>query len=367
MVAEKAAATVFKTIEGLVQGGVGSGLFTHAMALYGRLDEKHPRFAYRHLPEGRDIFDLASMTKALVTTPLVFRSLLAQGFDVEVTVGRWLGASRVQGLDPRLCALTVRSLLAHISGLPSWRNFWMCHLGVESPETLRDPQMIRERLMAGLNRAAGHLQVSPSQVYSDVGFLLLGFCLTELEARPLRTLFFEMLVGDLKLDPAACGLWLGVPGEKISQAVPTAYCEVRRYLLMGEVHDENAASLGGVQGHAGLFGAAEAVAAYLCALADSPLGRDVLQRNAAALVLPPGDPPNESLLGWRQGADASSYPFAEGGAMGHMGFTGVAFWVCPRAQDYAILLTNRVWGGRTRAGIAAFRQGVFSALAQLRP
>ena len=354
------------TIEELVKGCVASGLLTHAVALYGSLDDSIPQFVYRNLPEGRDIFDLASMTKALVTTPLVFCSLRSLGLGFDVTLGQWLGSS-AKLLDPRLQRLTVRSLLQHESGLPAWRNFWVCHLGVDSPEVLCDPARLRERLLFGFNRAADQLDTGTRrQVYSDVGFLLLGFCLSETSERPLPDLFSDLLQKDLSLASDGFELSFGVPSHKLLRAVPTAYCALRKRHLVGEVHDENAASLGGAQGHAGLFGTGESVAMFLHALARSTLGTQVLDRNADALVLPPGDPPNEGLLGWRQGADPSSYPFANGASMGHMGFTGVAFWVCPRARDYAILLTNRVFSGRTRPGIAALRRDVFTALAQLR-
>lgn len=361
--------TVSGTIERLVQHSVDSGLVTHAAAFYGRLEDPGPHFSFHFLPEERDIFDLASMTKALVTTPLVFRSVAAKGISLDATLETWLGSIKAKVLDPRLRSLTIRSLLKHQSGLPAWRNFWICHLGIDSPELLNDGQLVRRRLIEGLNRAASDLCIDqPRQLYSDVGFLLLGFCLAEVEEKSISTQFLTMLEHDLNTTSSDLEFYLGgVNARAIARTVPTAFCPLRGRLLVGDVHDENAASLGGIQGHAGLFGTGRAVARYLHGLFVSPLGQDVLGQNAGEIVLPPGDPPNEGLLGWRQGADASSIPFAQGNAMGHMGFTGVAFWVCPQAEDYAILLTNRVSGGRTRPGIAALRRDVFGALAKLRP
>ena len=360
--------TVSRTIETLVQASVQGGLLTHAAAFYGRLKNPAPEFCYQWLPEKRDIFDLASLTKALVTTPLVFRSVAQRGLSLEDTLETWLGRQHATILDQRLLKLTIRSLLRHESGLPAWRNFWICHLGTQSPATLNDPQLIRMRLLEGLNRAAQDLCTKdPRQIYSDVGFLLLGLCLAEVEQKSIATQFFEMVQADLKVGCDALELYTGgVDPSVVARTVPTAFCALRGRLLVGEVHDENAASLGGMQGHAGLFGTGPAMASYLHHLFLSPLGQDVLTRNARAIEFPLRDPPNEGLLGWRQGADSSSMPFAQGNAMGHMGFTGVAFWVCPQAQDYAILLTNRVSGGRTRPGIAALRREVFAALAQLR-
>lgn len=360
--------TVSRVIETLVKSGVEDGLLTHAAAFYGRLKDPLPDFKYQWLPEGRDIFDLASLTKALVTTPLVFRSVAQRGLSFDDTLNVWLGPHHASILDPRLSNLTIRSLLKHESGLPAWRNFWVCHLDDQGPVVSKDPQTFRDRLVGGLNRAAQSLCAEyPRQLYSDVGFLLLGLCLAEAEQRSIADQFFEMIVMDLQIPRDTFELYLGgVDTLLLPRTVPTAFCALRGRLLVGEVHDENAASLGGIQGHAGLFGTGEAVANYLHKLFLSPLGREVLATNADAIEFPLGNPPNEGLMGWRQGADPSSLPFAHGNAMGHMGFTGVAFWVCPQAQDYAILLTNRVSGGRTRPGIAALRREVFAALAQLR-
>jgi CubicO group peptidase (beta-lactamase class C family) len=359
---------VSRTIERLIDHSIQSGLLTHGAAFYGRLKSPYPDFCVQKLPDQRDIFDLASMTKALVTTPLVFRSVKARGLSLGATVETWLGRNRAEIFDSRLRGLTIKSLLKHQSGLPAWRNFWVCHLGLESPETLKNTHLIRQRLIEGLNRASKQLKVdNPPQLYSDVGFLLLGLCLTEIEQKSLSSQFWEMIEKDLMIPVDSLELYVGgVEPENVDRAVPTAFCALRGRILVGEVHDENAASLGGIQGHAGLFGTGNGVGRYLSALFNSSLGNEVLMGNGAEIVLPPGDPPNEGLLGWRQGADPSSMPFAQGNAMGHMGFTGVAFWVCPQAEDYAMLLTNRVSGGRTRPGIAALRRDVFASLAQLR-
>lgn len=359
---------VSRTVERLIDDSIQTGLLTHGAAFYGSLKSPYPDFCVQRLPDQRDIFDLASMTKALVTTPLIFRSLMARGLSFDATVETWLGPNRAEIFDPRLRALTIKSLLKHQSGLPAWRNFWVCHLGLESPETLKNNHHIRKRLVEGLNRASRQMQLDhPPQLYSDVGFLLLGLCLAEVEQQDISSQFREMVEKDLMVPFDGLELYVGGVGpENRGRAVPTAFCPLRGRLLVGEVHDENAASLGGIQGHAGLFGTGNGVGRYLSALFNSSLGKEVLVRNAAEIVLPPGDPPNEGLLGWRQGADSSSITFAQGNAMGHMGFTGVAFWVCPQAEDYAMLLTNRVSGGRTRPGIAALRREVFAALAQLR-
>jgi CubicO group peptidase (beta-lactamase class C family) len=337
------------------------GLFTHVAAAAGRLDDATAPFAWAELPDGREIFDLASLTKAIVTVPLVFRAVARGGMDLDATVGAWLGARASADLDERLQALSIRSLLAHQSGLPAWRNFWTCFLGCSDESALRARRV--DRLVAGLNRAAAALDPQRRYAYSDVGFLLLGLVLERRGGTDLAEQFDGICRDELGLDAASLPLqYPAALSRALERCVPSAYCSVRERLLCGEVHDENCAGLGGVTGHAGIFGSAAGVARFLVALAASPSGAALLAANAAARCIPPGEPPNEPLVGWRQGGDRSASAFAEGLGMGHLGFTGTAFWVSPERRTYAILLTNRVIGGRIRPEIVAFRRAAFTAL-----
>lgn len=355
-----------KTLNDAVRGPFDEGLYTHAYAAYGRLAGPAPTHELLVAPDGRDVFDLASMTKALVATPLIFAEIEAGRLTLDQTLGEWLESAGVRGgqLDPRLLGLTVRSLLRHESGLPAWRNFWINHLGVVPDADLGRPELKNARMLTVFNRAAAELKPNPTSVYSDVGFLLLGYVM-ELIGKADLAVQFEAFLASLGLASQELPLGYGprlAPGLHAARTVPTAHCALRRRLLQGEVHDENCASLGGVTAHAGLFGSGRGVARYLAALASSRVGRRLLADNAAARREPPNDP----LLGWRQGADPSSETFGDGMAMGHMGFVGTAFWVCPGRADYAIFLTNRVTSGRMRPGIAAARREVFRALAGFR-
>jgi CubicO group peptidase (beta-lactamase class C family) len=338
------------------------GLFTHAYVAAGRLGEVAPRHAALLSPDGRDVFDLASLTKALVTTPLVFAEIERGRLTPETTIGAWLG-SRAENLVKSLQDLSVGSLLGHRSGLPAWRNFWVCELGPDSPA--RPRAEVRDRIVTVLNRAAPAIDPRRGQVYSDLGFILLGWALEVANGMDLSEAFEALLRTQLSWEGGSLPLQYATRLKPQKRAIPTAPCAVRERLLQGEVHDENCASLGGVTGHAGLFGTGEALVQYLVRLAATPLGRAMLAANAKARVLPVGTPPNEGLLGLRQGADPGSIVFGDGRAMGHLGFTGVAFWLVPEDQSYGVFLTNRVIGGRTRPGIAQARRAVFSLLSQL--
>ncbi len=326
------------------------GLYTHAFAAHGRLGQPAVDFVHEEVPDERRSFDLASLTKALVTTPLAFKAASQNNLSFSATVGAWLGEKGAD-LAPELRALTVEGLLRHDSGLPAWRNWYVC----------------RTPLVEGLNRAAGAIDPKRPQVYSDVGFLLLGLVLERLGAAPLAILYEAMARADFGFSCAARRFHYAprLPGIA-AEAVPTAYCEIRQRRLVGEVHDENCWSLGGETAHAGLFGTGPELVAYLRAFSASALGARVLAANAAARKIPPGEPPNQPCLGWRQGADGSSVGFHGGKAMGHMGFTGTAFWIYPETAEYAILLTNRIVSARVNPAIVAMRRAVFSAFGRRR-
>lgn len=320
-------------------------LFTHAFAAAGRLGGEKHEFVYESRPDGRTIYDLASLTKALVTTPITFKIAEEKGLSFAATVGEWLGEASAD-LAPALRAVTIASLLRHESGLPAWRNFYVC----------------RTPLVEGLNRAAEAIDGKHPQVYSDVGFLLLGLVLERIAGKGLAAQFEELCARDLGFSYAEERFHYATRLAGIgSDAVPTTYCKIRERALIGEAHDENCWSLGGETPHAGLFGSGPALVRYLKTFARSELGARVIAANAAARKIPPGEPPNQPCLGWRQGADGTSAGFHDGKAMGHMGFTGTAFWIYPETGEYAILLTNRIVSARINPAISAMRRAVFTA------
>ena len=117
------------------------------------------------------------------------------------------------------------------------------------------------------------------------------------------------------------------------------------------MHDENCFSLGGFTGHAGLFATGPSVGVLLKSGASLPVFASFMAENANHLA----KSSKTGLLGLRRGDDSGSLPFGGGSSMGHLGFTGTAFWVQPNLGRYAVLLTNRVASGRISAEIQPFR------------
>ena len=293
------------------------------------------------------IFDLASLTKVLATTPIVIqqteRGSLALDDHVDRYIGQWRGDDRAE--------VTLRDLLSHCSGLPGWAPLFHEYRGREEFE-----RAICAMPLAYAPRA--------QSVYSDLGFMLLGFIL-EID-QPLAARFDALraqmgIAEDVQFNPPS--LWL-------SRTAPTEIDEWRGRLIAGEVHDENAYALGGVAGHAGLFGTAAAVgqhARHLLQILDGKVGafrRDSLEMFIARRS---GIPNSSRALGWDTMLPSSSC----GGRMsprsfGHTGFTGTSLWIDPARGVYVVLLTNRVHPSRANDAIKqvrpAFHDAVMAAL-----
>jgi CubicO group peptidase (beta-lactamase class C family) len=198
---------------------------------------------------------------------------------------------------------------------------------------------------------------------------LLGAIVEQIEKRPLDDSARERLltplglssVGYLPIAPAGGRAW--VTGCRVAA---TEHCLWRGRVLRGEVHDENAYAMGGVSGHAGLFGDARAVRALVRAWREAVLGRSASW---------PGDlttrfVTRQSDLGqgtWALGWTVPTPPSTSGRffsprAYGHLGFTGTSVWVDPDRELTVVLLTNRVHPTRENHGMVSFRPSVHDAI-----
>src|SRR6185503_16627941 len=185
------------------------------------------------------IFDLASLTKVMATVPLVMRLVERGGITLDDPITHHLPAWR--GIDRE--SVTVRDLLSHSSGLPAHEPFYL---------TLQGRDAIEHAI------CASPLEYAPRtrSVYSDLGFMLLGFILADVAPLEVQ---FDALRGQMQ-NPEE--LQFHPPDLWKARTAPTRFSEWRHRLLVGEVDDDNAWALGGAAGHAGLFGTAAAVGAF---------------------------------------------------------------------------------------------------------
>ncbi len=289
------------------------------------------------------IFDLASLTKVLATTPLVMRQIERGVLALDDRVSRHIPGWSAPDRE----SVTLRDLLAHCSGLPAHRPF---------SERLRDRRAFEEAI------AAEPLAYAPRSrsMYSDLGFMLLGFILED--HAPLDAQFDAMRVQaggseDLQFHPPA--VWL-------RRTAPTQQNALRNRLLAGEVDDDNAWALGGAAGHAGLFGTAAGVgecARHVLQVLDGRTGafrtetlRTFITRRAEVAG-------SSRALGWdtmRPTSSCGSHMSPR--AFGHTGFTGTSLWIDPDRDLYVVLLTNRVHPRAEGDTITALRRAVHDSI-----
>jgi CubicO group peptidase (beta-lactamase class C family) len=271
------------------------------------------------------IFDLASLTKILATTPLVSRLVERGGLGLDDPVSTHVSQWRDDHAD---APVTIRDLLTHCSGLPAHLPFFKELKGRAAFE-----QAICSTPLA--------YQPRSKSIYSDLGFMLLGFILEDFGA-PLALQFDTLReqmggIQDLQFHPPP--LWL-------PRTAPTRRDDWRGRVLVGEVDDDNAWALGGVAGHAGLFGTAMSVgecARHLLQILEGRQGA-FQEQTLRAFVSRRADIPGSSrALGWDTMLPTSSCGTRMSSrAFGHVGFTGTSLWIDPDAAIYVVLLTNRV-------------------------
>jgi CubicO group peptidase (beta-lactamase class C family) len=289
------------------------------------------------------VFDLASLTKVLATTLLVLRDVergtLALDDDLGMHLDPWRDAARAP--------VTLRDLLSHSSGLPAHRPFFRELEG-------------RRAIEAAICATPFEYAPRTRSVYSDLGFMLLGFVLENAASLPARFDVLKVQIGsaeDLQFHP---------PEVWRARTAPAHRDRWRGRLLVGEVDDENASALGGAAGHAGLFGTVAGVgdvARHVLQVLDGRSGafrRDTLSTFIARRSDVPG---SSRALGWDTMLPTSSCGSRMSPrAFGHTGFTGTSLWVDPDRRIYVVLLTNRVYPDRTNEAITHVRPALHDAV-----
>ncbi|MGE3844216.1 MAG: serine hydrolase domain-containing protein, partial [Vicinamibacterales bacterium] len=260
--------------------------------------------------------------KPIVTTTACLWLVQSGQLTLDAPIAQWL--PRWRGSDRE--HVTVEDLLSHSAGLtahlPLYRD---CTGRAEFESTI----------------CTLPLEYAPrtQSVYSDLGFMLLAFVVETVSAHTLDSLFEHMCArgaSRLHFRPRI--------GERTLVA-PTGFDRWRGRVLQGEVHDRNAWALGGVAGHAGLFGTAEGVGRFarmvLNALAGADPGVDpALVRRFSQRSRVAG---SSRALGWDTMLPTSSCGTRMSpSALGHTGYTGTSLWLDPARQAYFVLLTNRV-------------------------
>ena len=293
----------------------------------------------------RTMYDIASLTKVVGLTTAVMRLVDERRLDLD---------GPLPGFE--VSPVTARDLLLHRSGLPAWQPFYQRGRG-------------RAEVFALARQVPQEVPAGRRMTYSDVGAIRLTELVETLSGERLdrfltRILFKPLGMRDTRFAPDE---------ELLERIAPTERDTTWRHRLVhGEVHDENAAAMGGVSGHAGMFSTAPDLARFarwmLSCFSRSPLTahrspascetvRAFAQRADSAF--------SSRAIGWDTPTGTNSAgTMMSARAFGHTGFTGTSIWVDPERNLFVILLTNRVYPTRENQRIFEVRRAVADAAAR---
>ena len=288
-------------------------------------------------PDGHSVYDLASLTKVVATTTLALMAVREGRLVLDQPVPRYLPAFRGAGKD----RVTVRHLLTHSSGLRADRALWR-----ETPTP---------------DSALGLVNATPldtlpgiRMVYSDVGAMVLGEVLERVLGGRLDRLAEQRIFNPLGMPDTR----FRPPASWVPHIAATEYDTAwRKRIVRGEVHDEKAAWLRGVAGHAGLFGSATDLLTFgEWLLGELQRGDATAREFTRRQEVVAG---SSRALGWDTPSPNSSAGTRLGpGSFGHTGFTGTSIWIDPSRQLVIVLLTNRVHPTRNNPRIGPLRIAV---------
>ncbi len=296
---------------------------------------------YRITASLNTIYDLASLTKPLVTGMLCAQLVEKGELTLDSSVAHYL--PEFERTDRQM--ITVRELLTHTSGLPAWRPLYVL------------AENNRERALGVIANEALEYKPGTRVVYSDLGFIVLGFLLERLTGTQLGELARTEIIEPLKLQDtffnpeialqtgiAACETGNAYERQTALASGGENYSSWREQVIWGEVHDGNSYFLGGVAGHAGLFSTANETLrlatqflAHQSELLSANTCTELFTRNMTNGL------EEARSISWQlsQSPESAAGRSLPAGSFGHSGFTGTSCWIDPDHQRVFILLTNR--------------------------
>jgi CubicO group peptidase (beta-lactamase class C family) len=301
------------------------------------------------------IYDMSSLTKAIVTTTGAMILEQQKRLDLDAPVSRYLpewSAASKSDPDPSWRArVTVRMLLLHTGGLPAHRDFYKQAKGHDA--------------VVALVAAEPLIHEPGKQVeYTDLGFILLGEIIERLTGEPLDQFAQSHIFAPLGMNNSL----YNPPAALRAKIAPTENdTDFRKRLIVGEVHDENAWALGGISGNAGLFSTAGDVAIFAQMLLNGGIyahHRVVSRTTIQKFVTKTNVGDSARTLGWDVPTPPSSSAgqYFSAASFGHTGFTGTSLWIDPDRDLFVVLLTNRVNPSRANEQIRQVRPALHDAI-----
>src|SRR5688572_5618722 len=324
---------------------------------YGSLDYR-PGFA---AVTDSSLYDLASLTKVIATTTAAMILFEAGKLQLDAPLSRYLPELRSY---PDKAQITVRNVLLHNAGFRSYSAVWRNARG-------------REEFVRGIAEMPLEYITGTGTLYSDFGPILLAIAMERITGMPLDefvrvSVFTPLGMRETRYNPLAQMLarsGVGFHSDSVSLFPRIAPTEVdmqfRRQHMHGRVHDENAFSIGGVSGHAGLFSSARDLARFAQMMLNGGVldGRRILSPETISMFTRRQGEASSRALGWDTPAkNSSAGDYFTESAFGHTGFTGTSMWMDPERDVFVILLTNRVNPTRENQKHVPLRRAIADAV-----
>ena len=285
------------------------------------------------------IFDVASLTKVLCTTPIIMKLINQKKISLNHKVKQYFP----EFVDEGRGQVTIRHLLTHSSGLKPFEEYYK--KGFSREDILFDI----------LNNQKLEFKPGENVLYSDLGMLLLTAIIEKISGLRLDDLAHKYIYRPFNMSFTT----FNPIKKKINNIAPTEYDSLfRNRLLIGEVHDENAFIFDGVAGHAGLFSNAYDIGKYCQVMLNKGtwLGHRYFKENLINEFVQRQTIPIQSdrAIGWdtpSTGNKSSAGDYISRNSYGHLGFTGTSMWVDPENNLVIIVLTNRVFPTRDKKDV----------------
>ena len=306
--------------------------------------------------DGYPFFDLASLTKPLVTLLSVLilideRKLLwTDPADRLLSrFGTWKKKS-----------FTIENLLSHTSGLPAHEKFWREKDFFNKNDK---KQILIDKIMS----VSSKYRPNATHLYSDLGYIILGYIVEEISGITLDKFWNEHIAKKIGVEKEI-NFPENLNGSEI-EYIPTGYCPMNNQFLLGIVHDDNCRMMGGVCGHAGLFGTINGVLKICQEILKLHQGKkSCLPVKRETLLKATSRKGNSE---WTCGFNLPSVKNSSGGrllspdSIGHLGFTGTSFWIDTDKDMITVILTNRVYMGEDLSGIRKMRPEIHNFIADI--
>ena len=321
-------------LDSIVRVGLEQGAAPGAALAVGRFGRLVPLKAYGAIDyaagspavDPTTLFDLASLTKVVATTTAAMILEEEGKLDLSRTVQSYLPEFSA----PDKAGITVRMLLTHRGGLEAFAPLWKEWRG-------------RADYLAQINARPLANPPNTKVIYSDWDFVLMGMIIERITGTTLDAFTAARVFGPLAMSSTRFAP--DTTDAALMRHVALTALDTLRGQIHGTVHDPNAWALGGVAGHAGLFGSARDLAVFVQMLLNGGTyaGTRIVKPTTIARWTSVQDVASSRALGWdTPSAVSSAGRFFSPRSFGHTGYTGTSIWVDPERGLFVVLLTNRV-------------------------